>query len=50
VCSGWEIDELGEPLPFTQANVLRLLRAAQWVHEQVDTMAGNRAAFMGAVE
>lgn len=45
---GWEIEEDGQPLPFTHANVLRLLRAASWAHQQVDAMAGNRAAFMGA--
>lgn len=45
---GWEIAEDGEPVPFTHANVLRVLRAAQWVHQQVDAMAGDRAAFMEA--
>ena len=44
---GWEVSEAGEPVPFTHANVLRLLRAAAWVHQQVDAMAGNRGAFMG---
>lgn len=45
---GWEVSEAGEPVPFTHANILRLLRAAAWVHQQVDAMAGNRAAFLGA--
>lgn len=45
---GWEVSEDGQPLPFTHANILRLLRAAAWVHQQVDAMAGNRAAFMEA--
>ncbi|MEF9601115.1 hypothetical protein O4J55_01830 [Paracoccus sp. PXZ] len=45
---GWEIAEDGEPVPFNHANVLRVLRAAQWVHQQVDAMAGDRAAFMEA--
>jgi hypothetical protein len=45
---GWEIEEDGQPVPFTHANVLRLLRASAWVHQQIDGMAGNRAAFMGA--
>lgn len=45
---GWEVSEGGEPVPFTHANILRLLRAAAWVHQQVDAMAGNRAAFLGA--
>ncbi|HWL56404.1 MAG TPA: hypothetical protein VNQ78_06955 [Paracoccus sp. (in: a-proteobacteria)] len=43
---GWEIVEDGEALPFNQANVLRVLRAAQWVRQQVDAMAGDRAPFM----
>lgn len=43
---GWEIEEDGQPVPFTHANVVRLLRAASWVHQQVDAFAGNRAAFM----
>lgn len=42
----WDIDEGGEPLPFTTANVIRFLKAAAWVHEQVDGFAGNRAAFV----
>lgn len=46
----WEISEDGEALPFKQANVLRLLRSARWVEEQVDAMAGNRAAFRGPDE
>ena len=44
---GWEIDEDGAAVPFSQANVLRLLRSARWVEEQVDAMAGNRAAYWG---
>lgn len=44
---GWEISEDGEPVPFTHANVLRVLRSASWVHEQVDAFAGARVAFMG---
>lgn len=43
----WEIEEDGASVPFTQANVLRLLRSARWVEEQVDAMAGNRAAHWG---
>jgi hypothetical protein len=39
----WEITEDGEPVPFNHKNVLRLLRV-QWVQEQVDAFAGNRAA------
>lgn len=44
---GWEISEDGHPLPFTHANVLRLLRAAVWVQAQVDGFAADRAAFRG---
>ncbi|KEP68532.1 hypothetical protein DL1_11440 [Thioclava dalianensis] len=44
---GWEIREGGEDLPFTHANVLRVLRSAQWVHEQVDSFAGARPAIKG---
>lgn len=43
---GWEIEEDGQPVPFTHANVIRLLRAASWVHHQIDAFAGDRAAFM----
>ena len=46
---GWEVHEDGQPLPFSHANVLRLLRAATWVEEQIDLMAADRAAFRGAV-
>lgn len=44
---GWDVKEEGEPLPFTHANVLRLLRAAAWVQAQVDGFASDRAAFRG---
>lgn len=44
---GWSITEAGEPVPFTQSNVIRLLRAAQWVQAQVDAFAVDRAAFRG---
>ena len=46
---GWEITEGGDPVPFSQAGVLRLLRAAVWVREQVGGFAGDRGAFRGAV-
>lgn len=45
---GWEIEEDGAPVPFTHKNVVRLLRAAAWVHAQVDAFAGDRAAFREA--
>lgn len=44
---GWEIEEDGEPVPFSQANVIRLLKAAAWVQAQVDDFASNRSAFRG---
>lgn len=44
---GWEISEDGQPVPFTHANVLRLLKAATWVQSQVDGFASDRAAFRG---
>lgn len=44
---GWDIKEDGEPVPFTHANVVRLLKAAQWVQAQVDGFASDRAAFRG---
>lgn len=46
---GWEVQEDGQPVPFNHANVLRLLRAASWVEEQIDLMAADRAAFRGVV-
>ena len=44
---GWDVKEDGEPVPFTHANVVRLLKAAQWVQAQVDGFASDRAAFRG---
>jgi hypothetical protein len=44
---GWDVTENGQPVPFTQANVVRLLKAAQWVQAQVDAFASDRAAFRG---
>lgn len=41
----WEIAEEGEPVPFSHANVVRLLKAAAWVQAQVDAFAGDRASF-----
>lgn len=41
---GWEIEEDGKPVPFNHKNVLRVIRV-QWVQEQVDAFAGDRAAF-----
>lgn len=44
---GWQIEEDGQPVPFTHANVLRLLRSAEWVQAQIDGFASDRAAFRG---
>lgn len=44
----WEALEAGEPVPFTTANVLRLIRVARWVEAQIDFFAGDRTAFWGA--
>jgi hypothetical protein len=45
---GWEIEEDGKPIPFSQGNVVRFLRAATWVQAQVDAFADDRSAFRGA--
>lgn len=42
----WEIEEDGKPVPFSTANVLRLLRV-HWAQEQVDAFASDRAAHRG---
>ena len=44
---GWQISENGEPVPFNHASVVRLLKAAMWVQQQVDGFASDRAAFRG---
>ncbi|MDS9467937.1 hypothetical protein RGQ15_10205 [Paracoccus sp. MBLB3053] len=44
---GWNVQEDGEQVPFTHANVLRFLKAALWVQQQVDGFASDRAAFRG---
>lgn len=43
---GWEITEDGQAVPFSHAAVLRLLRV-QWVQEQADAFASDRAAHRG---
>lgn len=43
----WEIVEDGKPIPFSTANLLRLLRV-HWVQEQADTFAADRAAHRSA--
>lgn len=47
---GWQIEEDGQPVPFTHANVLRLLRSAEWVQVQIDAFASDRAAFRAGVK
>lgn len=47
---GWDIKEDGQPVPFNHANVVRLLRSAMWVQQQVDAFASDRAAFRGKSE
>ena len=44
---GWQITENGEPVPFNHASVVRLLKAAQWVQQQVDGFASDRTPFRG---
>lgn len=44
---GWQIEENGEQVPFSHANVLRFLKAAQWVQQQVDAFASDRSAYRG---
>ncbi|WP_127113049.1 hypothetical protein [Shimia sediminis] len=46
---GWEIMEDGQSIPFSQANVIRFLKAASWVQAQVDTFASDRSNFRGAI-
>ena len=41
----WEISEAGQPVPFNHANILRLLKAANWVQAQIDAFASDRASF-----
>ncbi len=42
---GWTIEEGDKPVPFSQANVIRTLRAALWVQAQVDSFAADRRNF-----
>ena len=42
---GWEVTEDGKAVPFSFANVLRLLKAAKWVQAQVDAFAADRRRF-----
>lgn len=40
----WEAQEDGQPVPFTTANVLRLL-SVLWAEEQIDAFAADRSNF-----
>lgn len=46
----WDVKEGGEPVPFNTANVLRFLRLARWIEQQVDAFAGDRAAYIEGAE
>lgn len=41
----WEAEEDGKPVPFSFANVMRLLRASKWVQVQADAFAADRRHF-----
>lgn len=41
----WELTEDGQPIPCTHANVVRVLRLARWIEQQVDGFASERVAF-----
>ncbi len=41
----WEIEENGNPIPFTHKNVVRLLSVGTWIEAQVDAFASDRSAF-----
>lgn len=43
----WEIEEDGKAIPFSHKAVLRLVRV-QWVQDQVDAFAADRAAHRSA--
>ncbi len=41
----WEVTEDGQPVPFRHVNVVRVLKVARWLQEQVDGFAGDRSNF-----
>jgi hypothetical protein len=41
----WEIEEDGAAVPFTHENVVRVLRMARWLEQEVDAFASDRAGF-----
>jgi len=42
---GWEIEEDGQPLPFSQKACVRVLSAGTWIQQQVDAFAADRRHF-----
>lgn len=48
VTLGWEVKEKGKPVPFSQENLLRLIRAGAWVRAQMDVFAGDRSPYFQA--
>jgi hypothetical protein len=42
---GWEIEEDGKPIPFSQKACIRVLSAGIWIRAQVDAFAGDRRPF-----
>lgn len=44
----WSVPKGGEAIPFSHANVVRVLRAGQWLQSQVDGFAGDRRRKWGA--
>jgi hypothetical protein len=41
----WEVQHEGTDLTFSHRNVVRVLRAADWLQAQVDSFAGDRRNF-----
>lgn len=41
----WEVQHEGTDLAFTHKNVVRVLKAAEWLQAQVDAFAGDRRNF-----
>jgi hypothetical protein len=42
---GWEIEEDGKPIPFSQKACVRVLSAGTWIQQQVDAFAADRRNF-----
>jgi hypothetical protein len=43
----WAVTENGEELPHNFKNTVRLLKAARWIEEAADRLAGDRSGFWG---